>query len=366
MYISQVIQFLENIAPLPLQEAYDNSGLIIGHEGAICTGILISLDCVEAVVDEAIQKNCNLIVSHHPIIFKGLKKITANTYVERTIIKAIKNDIAIYAIHTNIDNIKTGVSGKMATLLGLVQQQVLAPKKDLLRKLTVLTPTDNAAVLAKALYAAGAGNIGNYTECSFSTNGVGTFTPTMGAKPYVGVVGSAEQVIETKLEVIFPHWLQSKVLAAMKANHPYEEIAYNVVLINNEHLQIGSGIIGELPMALPTQLFLTHVAKVFNLKLIKHTNFSGNKIKKIALCGGTGSFLINPAIAAGADAFITADLKYHEYFDADAKLLLADIGHFESEQYTIDLLFELLSDNFPNFALHKTSVNTNPVGYFTL
>jgi dinuclear metal center YbgI/SA1388 family protein len=364
MLIKDIIHFLETIAPPSLQETYDNAGLITGNKQTACTGALISLDCIESIIDEAITKNCNLIIAHHPIVFKGLKKINGNNYVERTIIKAIKNDIAIYAIHTNLDNVLNGVSGKMANMLGLENVQILAPKKQLLQKLVVFCPNENIEKLSEALFAAGAGHIGNYSNCSFSSIGVGTFKPEKGANPQTGEIGRKETLSETKIEVIFPHWLQGQIITAMKANHPYETVAYDILNLDNIYEETGSGVVGNLPKAMEENEFLKYLSVIFKIKLAKHSSFTGNPIIKVALCGGAGSFLINTAKAAGADIYITADLKYHEFFDADGQLLLVDVGHFESEQYTIDLLFELLSDKFPNFALLKTSVDTNPVEYF--
>jgi dinuclear metal center YbgI/SA1388 family protein len=364
MLINQIIHFLETIAPPSLQEDYDNTGLLTGNVHMPCTGVLISLDCTEAIIQEAIDKKCNLIVAHHPIIFSGLKKINGKNYVERTIIKAIKNDIAIYAIHTNLDNVLHGVSGKMAELLGLQNVQILAPKKNILQKLAVFVPKENAQQLTNALFATGAGNIGNYSECSFSTTGIGSFKPEDGANPHTGEIGKRETLNETKVEVIFPLWLQGQIIATMKVNHPYEEVAYDIYNLSNTYQETGSGIIGNLSEAMEENDFLTKLSSIFKIKVVRHTALTGKKIQKVALCGGAGSFLTNAAKSAGVDIYITSDVKYHEFFDADGQILLADIGHYESEQFTIDLLFELLSDKFPNFALLKTGVNTNPVQYF--
>lgn len=364
MLIKDITIFLENIAPVSLQEPYDNAGLITGNYELNCTGVLICLDCVEAIVEEAITQKCNLIIAHHPIIFTGLKKINGNSYVERTIIKAIKNDIAIYAIHTNLDNVLAGVNGKIALMLGLQNVQILSPKKDILKKLAVFVPKENQEKLIEALFAAGAANIGNYSECSFTTTGVGTFKPGDDANPYSGNIGIRNISEELKIEVIFPAWLQNNIIKTMKNNHPYEEVAYDVYNLNNNYQQVGSGITGDLALEMQEIDFLTQLAQVFKLKIIKHTPLKGKACKKIAICGGAGSFLIDKAKAVGADVFITSDLKYHEFFDADAQMLLVDIGHYESEQFTIELLYDLLSNKFPNFALLKTGVNTNPVQYF--
>ena len=364
MYIKEIINFLETIAPTSLQEDYDNAGLLTGNADIICTGALISLDCTEAIVQEAIEKNCNLVIAHHPIIFKGLKKLNGKNYVERTIIKAIKNDIAIYAIHTNLDNVLEGVNGKIAAMLGLQNVQILSPKRNILKKLAVFVPVENAVKLLNALYAAGAGNIGNYSECSFSTIGTGAFTPGQNSNPQTGNIGTRESTSEIKIEVIYPQWLEHTILLAMKENHPYEEVAHDIYNLDNAYQNTGSGIIGELANTINQTDLLKQIAAIFKVKVIKHTALLGKECRKIAVCGGAGSFLISNAKAAGADVYITSDIKYHEFFDADEKILLADIGHYESEQFTIDLLFDILSNKFPNFALLKTGENTNPVHYF--
>ncbi len=364
MKITDVVSFLQVAAPPSLQEPYDNAGLITGNPDWECTGILCSLDAIETVIDEAIAKNCNLVVAHHPIIFGGLKKINGGNYVEKTIIKAIKNDIAIYAIHTNLDNVKNGVSGKMAALLGLENVSILSPKSNTLKKLFTFAPVDKADEVRNALFKAGAGHIGDYSECSFNTEGAGTFKAGSGANPYVGSRGQRHREKETRIEVIFPSYLQSAVIRALKAAHPYEEVAYDVVALANEHPEIGSGVIGEWPKGHSEKEFLTLLRDVFKTPVIRHSAFTGRAIRKVALCGGAGSFLIFRSLSLAADAFVTADLKYHEFFDANGKLLLADIGHYESEQFTISLLQDILEQKFPNFAVLKTEELTNPVHYF--
>jgi dinuclear metal center YbgI/SA1388 family protein len=364
MLIKDITNFLETIAPASLQEDYDNAGLLTGDDSVVCTGVIVSLDCTAEIVQEAIDKNSNLIIAHHPIVFKGLKKINGKNYVERTIIKAIKNDIAIYAIHTNLDNVLQGVNGKIAEMLGLQNVQILSHKKYLLKKLVVFSPQANAQKLTEALFGAGAGNIGNYNECSFSNEGIGTFNPGPSSNPHTGKIGKRETLNEVKIEVIFPGWLEQKILLTMKENHPYEEVAHDIYDLNNLYQNTGSGIIGELTVPIDENDLLTQIVTIFKVKVIKHTVLLKKKCKKIAICGGSGSFLIPVAKAAEADVYITSDIKYHEFFDADGKIVIADIGHFESEQFTIDLLFDLLSNKFPNFAVLKTSVNTNSVQYF--
>ena len=364
MKIQDITSLLEKLAPPSLQESYDNAGLLTGNGSWECSGVIVSLDATEEIVEEAISKKCNLIVAHHPIIFKGLKKITGKNYVEQTVIRAIKNDIAIYAIHTNLDNVMQGVNGKIADMLALLNKKILLPKENLLQKLAVFVPFDHKEKLLGALFASGAGNIGNYSECSFSSTGTGSFKAGEHAKPFVGAHGQRHYENEVRIEVIFPVWLQSQILIALKAAHPYEEVAFDIYALDNSYDQTGSGMIGELEKEVGEREFLEQLKKTFKLSSIRHTAFTGKPIKKVALCGGAGSFLTGAAKAAGADIYISSDIKYHEFFDAEGRLLIADIGHYESEQFTIDLLFDILSEKFLNFAVLKTGINTNPVKYF--
>lgn len=364
MLISDIIQVLENYAPPVYQESYDNCGLLIGDKQQACTGVLCTLDVTEAVIDETIAKNCNLIIAHHPIIFSGLKKLNGNNYVERTVIKAIKNQIAIYAIHTNLDNVHNGVGETMGKRLGLQNMQVLLPKHNLLSKLMVFVPNSHLNQVQDAIFNAGAGHIGNYSECSFNSQGVGTYKPNEQANPYLGKQGLRHNEPETKVEVVFPAHLQTQILQAMKQVHPYEEVAYDIVELKNTHPIVGSGVIGFLKEPMVEQDFLKLIAQQFHLQAIKHTSFLNKPIQKVALCGGAGSFLIKTAIAQKADIFISADIKYHEFFDAESNILIADIGHFESEQFTAALLVDILQQNFPTFAVLKSEVNTNPVQYW--
>ncbi|MBZ4192228.1 Nif3-like dinuclear metal center hexameric protein [Niabella beijingensis] len=363
MTIGSIIEILESIAPAALQESYDNAGLLTGQPNWSCTGVLCCLDTVEAVVDEAIEKGCNLVVAHHPILFSGLKKINGNNYVERTIIKALKNDIAIYAIHTNLDNVLHGVNGRIAAQLGLTNLQLLAPKQQQLEKLYFFVPQEHAEKVRSAIFAAGGGAIGNYRECSFSATGRGTFLPGNDARPFTGETGKRHEAEELKIEILYPFHLRNRILAALRNNHPYEEVAYETITLNNLHQEIGAGITGELPEALEETIFLQRLKSVFDLQVVRHTALLGKKVRKISICGGAGSFLTKAAISSKSDAYITADIKYHEFFDADGKILLADIGHYESEQFTIDLLHHILQEKIPNFAVLKTAVNTNPVHY---
>lgn len=360
MQIADIIRFLETLAPPSLQEGYDNAGLLTGVGNWECTGILVSLDATEEVVLEAKTRGCNLIVAHHPIVFGGLKRITGRNYVERAVIASIKNDIAIYAIHTNLDNILTGVNGRMAEKLGLTNCRILQPKTGLLKKLFCFVPITHAEFVRGAIFEAGGGHIGKYSECSFNASGKGTFKASEGSNPFVGKVGHRHEEEEIKIEVIFPAWLEQGILTAMIKAHPYEEVAYDVVRLDNNYQSTGSGLIGDLPASMPPAEFLELLKNQFHLEVIRYTNRE-KPVHKVALCGGAGSFLTKTALAAGADAYVTGDVKYHEFFDAENRLLLADIGHWESEQFTIDLLAEHLSGKFPTFAVLKTGVKTNPV-----
>lgn len=364
MNIKEIISVLEALASPALQENYDNAGLITGDPSAACSGILISLDATEEIVEEAIRKNCNLIVAHHPVVFKGLKKLNGKNYVERTVIKAIKNDISIYAIHTNLDNVSYGVNKQFAERLDLTNFKVLAPKAGVLRKLVTFGPENYAGKIRSALFEGGAGAIGKYSECSFNVFGKGTFKAGENADPFVGEIGKLQTEDEVRIEVIYPFYLESAILTKLREAHPYEEIAYYISELLNTDQNTGSGMIGDLEKPMKENDFMNMVKKSLNVPVIRHSAFTGKTIKKIALCGGAGFFLLPSAIAAGADAYITADVKYHEFFDAEGKILLADVGHYESEQFTIDLLVTILQRKFPNFAVQKTELSTNSVHYF--
>lgn len=364
MLIQHIISHLESTAPPSYQESYDNAGLITGSRSWECKGILVCLDATEEVIKEAVEKNCNLVVAHHPILFSGIKRLNGDNYVERAIITAIKNDVAIYAIHTNLDNVLQGVNGRIADRLQLQNRKVLLPKQNNLMKLYTFVPVEDADKVRDAIFAAGGGHIGKYYDCSFSTVGKGMFTPGEGTNPAVGNIGKREITEEVKMEIIFPAYRKQKIIEAMIAAHPYEEVAYDIVALSNYFQEVGSGLLGELPEPLPETSFLELLKTQFGLKVIKHTPLSGKDVQRVAVCGGAGSFLISNALAMGADVFVTSDVKYHEFFDANGRMVIADIGHYESEQFTIDLLSEILREKFPTFAVLKTAVKTNPVQYF--
>ena len=364
MRIKDIIREIEAYAPPVYQESYDNSGLLVGDRETIVTGILLSLDCIESVIDEAIHLKCNLIVAHHPIIFGGLKKLTGSNYVERTVIKAIQNNIAIYAAHTNLDNVKNGVNAKIAEKLGLTNLKILAPKKYLLKKLVTYVPSSHSEKVRDAIFEAGAGHIGNYDCCSFNTNGKGTFRGNGNSDPFIGEKGKLTVQDEMKIEVIFEAFRESAILKNLLASHPYEEVAFDVYPLDNIYQNIGSGMTGEFGSPVSETEFLEKVKQVFNLKVIKHTTLLNKKIAKVAFCGGSGSFLIKNAINSGSDAYISSDIKYHEYFDADGKILIADTGHFENEQFTPEIFYDVFRKKFTTFATYLSKINTNPVNYF--
>lgn len=361
--IKDVTAYLESLAPRAYQESYDNSGLLTGDPLSDVTGVLVTLDCTEAVVSEAVAAGANLIVAHHPVIFKGLKRLTGQTYVERTVIAAIRNNIAIYAAHTNLDNVYAGVNSKIAGKIGLVNTRILSPRKGTLSKLVTFVPQTHVEQVLDALYKAGAGQVGQYKNCSFRVTGRGTFEPGDGTHPFVGKPGQPEAVDETRIEVIFPGVIESAVMSALRASHPYEEIAHYLTSLENINQEVGAGLIGELPAAEEPITFLGRLKKHMNLPMVRHTPLLERPIRKVALCGGSGSFLLQDAISQGADAYVSADFKYHEFFDADGKILIADIGHYESEQYTKDLFQEVLSKKFPTFAINFSKTVTNPISY---
>lgn len=345
MKIKHLTQYLETIAPSSYQESYDNSGLIVGNPESKITGVLICLDSVEAVLDQAINKKCNLIIAHHPIVFRGLKRFNGRHYVERVVIKAIKNNLAIYAIHTNLDNVyHHGVNGKIAERLGLVNTRILSPKNTL-KNLQVFVPAAKSTKLREALARAGTIPQTNHTS--------------IGVGAYDGKEGSAEM----RLEMQFPSGHQSAVLKVLHEFENTPSFHYNMAAVDNKNSAVGSGMIGELPAPVKETKFLLHIQKRMKAKCVRYTRLRNRKVRKVALCGGSGSFLLSAAIAQGADLFLTADFKYHEFFDADQQIVIADIGHYESEQFTSQLLYDLITNKFSKFAVYLTTINTNPVNY---
>ncbi len=364
MTINDVIRILEELAPLDYAEDFDNVGLLIGDKIAEVTGILVTLDTLENVVEEAISKKCNLIVSFHPIIFSGLKKITGKNYVERTVLKAIKNDIAIYAIHTALDNCPEGVNAKICEVLGLKNTRILIPQKNTIKKLTTYIPIEKAQNLKQHLFTAGAGNIGNYSSCSFETTGTGSYKAGKNANPTKGAIGSVHYEEESLISVVYTKSAETRVLEALVKHHPYEEVAYEIQTLENINNYIGMGMIGELVETASEESFLKQLKSQMNAKVVRHSELRGKPVKKIAVLGGSGAFAIGAAKAAGADVFVTADVKYHQFYEAEKQMVIADIGHFETEQFTKNLLVDYLTEKIPNFAIHLSESITNPIKYF--
>lgn len=363
MKVRDITNYIEKIAPLQYAEDFDNVGLLVGRYDTEISGVLVTLDTLEDTVDEAITKNCNLIVSFHPIIFGGLKKLNGNSYVERVVLKAIKNDIAIYATHTALDNSKEGVSAKMCSVLGLKNTKILIPKKGIVKKLTTYVPLENASFLRASLFKAGAGSIGNYDNCSFNISGKSTYRGNQNSNPSLGKKGENHTEEEFQISVVFESKNESAILKSLQKNHPYEEVAYEIVTTENVHQDIGMGMIGELPTAMNEEDFLRYLKKTMQTDCVRHSNLIDKKIKTVAVLGGSGSFAISDAKRAKADAYVSADFKYHDFFKAENSILLADIGHYESEQFTKNLLVDYLTKKFSNFAIILSEKSTNPIYY---
>ncbi|HBG41143.1 Nif3-like dinuclear metal center hexameric protein [Limibacterium fermenti] len=363
MRIKDIIQAIEQLAPLALQEDFDNSGLQVGDVNREATGALLCIDVTENVMDEAISLGCNLIISHHPLAFRPFKSLTGRTYIERCLIKAVKNDITVYAAHTNLDNATGGVNFRLAEMLGLQQIRILSPQKKALLKLVTFVPDTHAEYVRTALFNAGAGNIGNYDSCSYNLTGEGTFRAGESTNPFVGEIGELHYEKEIRIETVLPAFRKEEVLRALIAVHPYEEPAYDFYPLENEWKQAGSGAVGVLPEPMPEQEFLYFLQDVLNLPAIRHTKMRNREIRDVALCGGSGAFLIPEAIAYGADVFITGEAKYNDFYDVEGRILLAVVGHYESEICTKEIFFDVISKKYPTFALHKSAFDSNPVKY---
>jgi len=363
MKLKDVTSYIESFAPLAYQENYDNAGLIVGNINQEIKGILITVDVIEDVVDEAIENGLNLIVAHHPIVFSGLKKITGKNYIERVVIKAIKNDIAIYAAHTNLDSVWGGVNSKIADKIGLENHRILSPVASQLIKLAYFVPIDHVEKTRNEVFKAGAGQIGDYDMVSFNAEGKGSFRPGKNARPFVGDLGKMHFENEMRVEVILPKHLKNKVVNALINAHPYEEVAYDLYPLENTFERVGFGVIGDLEKEIDEMDFLQSLKKIFGANCIRYTSLLNKPIKKVAVCGGSGSYLLKDAIDQGADIFVSGDFKYHQFFDAENRILIADIGHFETEQVTKELFYELLTKKFPKFAIRFTEINSNPINY---
>jgi dinuclear metal center YbgI/SA1388 family protein len=362
--LTEIISLLESFAPLSYQESYDNSGLLIGDEQQDITSALVTVDVTDEVLEEALKKGSNLIVTHHPLILSGIKKITGRSLPERLIMKAIRNNLCIYAAHTNLDNVNSGVNARICEKLGLINCKILQPAKGTLRKLVTFIPTEHAEKVRQAVFDAGAGVIGQYDQCSYNLEGYGTFRGSEKSNPFAGEKGKLSFEKEIRFETIFQENLQSTIIKALLEAHPYEEVAYDIYPLDNTDHKIGAGMAGDTPAPVNTIDFLKRMKKIFNAKSIRHSKIIKDKIQKVAVCGGSGNLLIPEAIRSGADLFLTGEIKYHQFFEAGDKIILADIGHFESEQFTKEIFYDLLIKNFPKFAVHLSGVNTNPINYF--
>jgi dinuclear metal center YbgI/SA1388 family protein len=363
MRIRDITSYIESLAPLAYQESYDNAGLLIGNQEDEVESALLTLDVTEKVVDEAISGGFGIIIAHHPLIFNSIKKLNRQTETGRCVIKAIQNNIAVYAAHTNLDCVIGGVNSKICEKLGLINCDILSPAKGQLRKLVTFIPRGHASAVQEAVFKAGAGNIGNYDSCGYTLEGTGSFRGNESSQPFVGEKGHVHFEHEIRFETIFPAILENQVIQALLKVHPYEEVAYDIYSLENEFAYTGAGMTGEVHRPVDEKEFLEQVKTIFDAKVIKHSPLLNRKIKKVAVCGGAGSFLVRQAVNAHADIFLTGDLKYHEYFEAEGKIILADIGHFESEQFTKELFYELLTKKFSKFAVRLSEVNTNPVNY---
>lgn len=363
MKVSEIISAIEELAPISLKEEYDNPGLQVGDSSIEATGALLCVDVTEAVVDEAIECGVNLIISHHPILFKGLKSVTGKNYIERVVIKAIKHDIVIYSAHTNLDNAYGGVNYRIAQNLNLSNVKILSSLKNQLIKLIVFVPEVAADSVRLAMLNSGAGKIGDYDMCSYNMSGYGTFRACEGATPYCGEIGTTHKENEVRIEVILPIHLKNKVIDAMLNVHPYQEPPYDIIKLENVNSYAGSGVIGDLNEDIPVEDFLKRIKKVFNVESIKYSSITKEKIKRVALCGGSGAFLINDAIRANADVFITGEIGYHNFFTAENKILLVEAGHYETEQCIKDIFCDIITKKFPNFAVRYANVKINPINY---
>ncbi|BAX79390.1 Nif3-like dinuclear metal center hexameric protein [Labilibaculum antarcticum] len=361
--VRDIVSSIEEMAPLTYQESYDNAGLLIGSYDSDVAGVLICLDVVESVVEEAVKKGANLIIAHHPIVFKGLKRFNGNNYVERTVILAIQNNIAIYAAHTNLDSVKGGVSDRICDLIGLQNRRILSPVSEDLYKLVTFVPNNYAQKVRDALFVAGAGSIGNYDSCSYTSEGIGSFRAGEGTDPFLGEKGKLHLEPEVRVETVFPKHLKNKITSALLKSHPYEEVAYDLYQLENDNNQVGLGMIGELSVSEEPLLFLKRIKEIFGCACIRHTEICKKEIKTVAVCGGSGSSLLSKAISQKADVYVSGDFKYHEFFDAEGRIIIADIGHYESEQFTRDIFYEIVKKKFPNFAVYISEINSNPINY---
>lgn len=364
MKLKELTSFLDSAVPLSFQEGYDNSGLQVGLPDREISSALICLDVTDEVLNEAGYTGCDVIISHHPLIFTGIKQLTGRNATERLLLKAVKQDVAVYSAHTNLDVVENGVSSRMADKLGLVNRMVLAPLKNRLLKLVTFVPEAYIDKVREALFNAGAGVIGGYDRCSFVSPGTGSFRAGENTNPFTGEIGKDHFEKEIRLETILFSHIKGKVVRALADSHPYEEPAFDLYPLENENIAAGLGCVGELKEAVEGKVFLSMLRETFGARSIRHSALPAGKIRKVALCGGAGGSLTGDAISSGADAFVTGDIRYHTFFEADGRIMLADIGHYESEKFSAEILYSLITKKFPTFALRFSEVNTNPINYF--
>jgi dinuclear metal center YbgI/SA1388 family protein len=361
MKIHEIVSTLNNSAPLQLQEDFDNSGLQIGNQNDEISGILLTIDITPEVVEEAAKYNCNLIISHHPLIFGKLRKITGANYIEKSIILAIKNNIAIYCGHTNFDQTYEGVSAKMCDKLGLTNRKILAPKSNILKKIAVFVPLSHAEKVRTVMFEAGGGHIGNYDCCSYNVEGKGSFRANENSNPFVGSKGELHFETEIKIEMVYPEYLEEKIVSNMLDTHPYEEVAYDLIKLDNKNNLTGFGMIGCLKVEISEKELLDKIKTSFGLETLRHSKLLNEPVSKIALCGGSGASFIETAKNTGAQVYISGDIKYHDYFLAENKILIIDIGHYESEQFTKEIFYDIINKKNINFAIRFSEINTNPI-----
>jgi dinuclear metal center YbgI/SA1388 family protein len=366
MKCDNIIKIIEDWAPKSIAWEKDNVGLQVGSLRREVKNILLCLDVNEKVIDEASKKNCNLIISHHPLLFRSLKKIDIERDQKSKILeKLIKKDITLYSAHTNLDFTKDGVSFQLADKLGLSNQRFLLNKSSNLNKLIVFVPVDNADKVAEAMHSAGAGIIGEYSHCSFRTIGMGTFKGSNKSKPSMGVKGKLNKVSEVKIEVLVNSFDLHKVISSMKKIHPYEEVAFDVYPMVNENFNYGMGVIGDLKKELTAKEFLTYVSKSLRINNFRFNKGSKFRIKKVAVCGGSGSDLLETAIKSKADAFVTADVKYHTFQDAEDEILLIDAGHYETEIHSLNAIKNRIENSLKDkVKVYKFSGTTNPIVFY--
>lgn len=393
MKVREITDYLNSIFLPVYQETYDNAGFLVGDPAREVSGVLATTDVTDAVIDEAIALGANLIVSHHPLIFGGLKRLTPDSATPRMVIRLIENGIGVYAAHTNLDNLQQGVNGILARKLGLEGCRILRPVEGVLRKLVTYVPTADADRVRQALFDAGAGGIGAYDCCSYNSDGFGTFRASEGCHPHCGQIGELHREAETRIEVIYEKRLERKLIRALVEAHPYEEPAYDCIPLDNALPTVGAGMVGRLREPMAAADFFAMVKERLGLPVVRisQMGFGNSKfiiekqqgknqksatensqladhqpqftISKVALCGGSGAFLIGDAKSCGADVYLTADLKYHDFQSAEGRILLADIGHFESEQFAKEIFYDAISKKFSNFACHISQKDRGYICY---